>query len=172
MQFSSPKICLALITSAPSPKKWTPASAYWEETWGPVQKNADKQPYKLYLALVRSVLEYNAVVWDPHQQRDINKLEYVQCHTTRFVKQDCRPFSITKDFFFLRCHPYRTDGERSACLPLQNCRWSHPNHSSRILSDTCAEQGADQDHCHWSPDLTSPPATSSGGSPETTIAFL
>ena len=43
------------------------------------------------------------------------------------------------------CHLYRTDGERitSPHLPLQNCCRSHPSHSSRIISDTCAEQEAD-----------------------------
>ena len=43
-----------------------------------------------YLALVRSVLEYSAVVWDPHQQRDTEKLEDVQRCAARFIKQDYR----------------------------------------------------------------------------------
>ena len=45
---------------------------------------------------------------------------------------------------------------------------SHPSHSSRILSDTCAEQ--EPGRLRPPVDLTSPPATSSGGSPETTAA--
>ena len=48
------------------------------------------QKNSLYLALVRSVLEYSAVVWDPYQQRDIDKLEDVQRHATCFIKQDYR----------------------------------------------------------------------------------
>ena len=57
------------------------------------------QKSSLYQALVRSVLEYSAVVWDPYQQRDIVKLEDVQCHAVLFIKQDyrsCQPGSITK----------------------------------------------------------------------------
>ena len=51
-----------------------------------------------YLALVRSVLEYSAVVWDSHQQRDIDKLEDVQRRAARFIKQyrSLQPGSITK----------------------------------------------------------------------------
>ena len=52
-----------------------------------------------YLAQVRSVLEYSAVVWDPHQQRDTDKLEDVQRRATHFIKQDYRshqPGSIAK----------------------------------------------------------------------------
>ena len=53
-----------------------------------------------YLALVRSVFEYSAVaVWDPYQERDIDKLEDVQRRAARFIKQDYRsrqPGSIAK----------------------------------------------------------------------------
>jgi len=31
-----------------------------------------------YLSLVRSVIEYGAIVWDPHLQRDIDRLDRVQ----------------------------------------------------------------------------------------------
>ena len=31
-----------------------------------------------YLALVRSVLEYGAIIWDPHTKKDIDQLERVQ----------------------------------------------------------------------------------------------
>ena len=43
---------------------------------------------KAYLALVRSVLEYGAVVWDPHLQQDIDALERVQRRGVRFVTGD------------------------------------------------------------------------------------
>ena len=38
-----------------------------------------------YLALVRPILEYGAVVWDPHLQKDIDKLERVQRSAARFI---------------------------------------------------------------------------------------
>ena len=52
----------------------------------------------VYLALVRSVLEYSAVVWDSHQQRGFDKLEDVQRRAARFIKQyrSRQPGSITK----------------------------------------------------------------------------
>ena len=39
-----------------------------------------------YIALVRSILEYGAVVWDPYQSRDIIAVEKVQRQAARFIK--------------------------------------------------------------------------------------
>ena len=41
-----------------------------------------------YVSLVRSLLEYSAVVWDPTTQKDIDKLEGIQRRSVRFIKQD------------------------------------------------------------------------------------
>jgi hypothetical protein len=41
-----------------------------------------------YLALVRSVLEYGSVVWDPYYVKDINRLEKVQRQAARFISGD------------------------------------------------------------------------------------
>ena len=41
-----------------------------------------------YIALVRSILEYGAVVWDPYQSRDILAVEKVQRQAARFIKND------------------------------------------------------------------------------------
>ena len=39
----------------------------------------------LYIAWVRSRLEYASVVWSPHTKRNINNLEQVQSRATRFI---------------------------------------------------------------------------------------
>ena len=40
------------------------------------------------IALVRSVLEYGSVVWDPYLTRDIDKLERIQRNGARFITGD------------------------------------------------------------------------------------
>jgi hypothetical protein len=52
-----------------------------------------------YLSLVRSVLEYGAIVWDPYTKKDIDALERVQRGAARFITGDYRsrtPGSIQK----------------------------------------------------------------------------
>jgi len=41
-----------------------------------------------YLSLVRSVIEYGAIVWDPHLQQDIDRLDRVQRQGVRFITGD------------------------------------------------------------------------------------
>ena len=41
-----------------------------------------------YIALVRSILEYGAVVWDPYQSQDIIAVEKVQRQAARFIKNE------------------------------------------------------------------------------------
>jgi hypothetical protein len=41
-----------------------------------------------FIALVRSTLEYGAVVWDPHLKQDVSRLERVQRQAARFITKD------------------------------------------------------------------------------------
>ena len=43
-----------------------------------------------YLALVRPLLEYGAIIWDPHLKQDITKLERTQRAAVRFIARDYR----------------------------------------------------------------------------------
>ncbi|CAC5408524.1 unnamed protein product [Mytilus coruscus] len=43
-----------------------------------------------YISLVRSVLDYSGTVWDPYQQKDINRIESIQRRAARFVCKDYR----------------------------------------------------------------------------------
>ena len=143
LEFSSPTICPGLNTLAPSPKKRTPASACWEETWGPVQKNAEEQPIP-GPSQVSSWIQCCGLESTPTERH---------CQAGR-RSVPCRPFYQTGlQVLPAWLHNKDTKGpdpaistgqmEREAPHPLQNCRRSHPSHSSRILSDTCVEQEAD-----------------------------
>jgi len=41
---------------------------------------------KTYKAIVRPKLEYCSSIWDPYQQKYIDKLEMTQCRAAQFVK--------------------------------------------------------------------------------------
>jgi hypothetical protein len=41
-----------------------------------------------YISLVRSLFDYSSTVWDPHLQKDIDRIENVQCRSARFIYSD------------------------------------------------------------------------------------
>ena len=51
-----------------------------------------------YLALVRPLLEYGAIIWDLYQKQDISKMERIQRNAVRFIARDYKsktPGSVT-----------------------------------------------------------------------------
>ena len=49
-----------------------------------------------YESLIRPILEYSGVVWDPHAAQDVNKLEMVQHRYARYTSRDYgRTSSVT-----------------------------------------------------------------------------
>ena len=57
-------------------------------------KHANRDLKELaYTSLVRSILEYSSIVWDPFYQKDIDRLERVQRRAARFVLNDYKPLS-------------------------------------------------------------------------------
>ena len=63
-------------------------------TLGFIKRNLKHAPQDCkrvaYIALVRSTLEYAAIVWDPYKQSDIVNLEKIQRNAARFIKRDYR----------------------------------------------------------------------------------
>ena len=57
-----------------------------------MRRNVSKCPQHCrktaYISLVRSSLEYGSSIWDPHLQKDIDKLEAIQRRAARFITQD------------------------------------------------------------------------------------
>jgi hypothetical protein len=41
-----------------------------------------------YISLIRSTLEYGAIVWDPYLKKDVDRLERTQRQAARFIKRD------------------------------------------------------------------------------------
>ena len=41
-----------------------------------------------YIALVRSIMEYGAIIWDPYTKQEITKLESIQRRGARFITKD------------------------------------------------------------------------------------
>ena len=71
-------------------------------TLGFLRRNIHRCPINskqtAYIALLRAVLEYAAIVWDPYHRADINKLEKIQHRAARFITGDYRsrhPGSVT-----------------------------------------------------------------------------
>ncbi|KAK7095475.1 hypothetical protein V1264_006874 [Littorina saxatilis] len=87
--------------------KWSPhvttTSNRASSTLGFLRRNLRNCPQTCgrtaYIALVRSTLEYAAVVWDPHLKQDIERLERVQHRAARFITKDYKsrePGFVTK----------------------------------------------------------------------------
>ena len=65
-----------------------------------LQRNLHKAPTavktRTYESLIRPILEYSSVVWDPHTAQDVNKLEMVQHRYARYTSRDYgRTSSVT-----------------------------------------------------------------------------
>ena len=71
-----------------------------------------------YIALVRPLLEYGAIIWDPHLKQDITKLEHTQRAAVRFIARDYR--TTTPGFVtdLLNRHDLPTLQERRETLRL------------------------------------------------------
>ena len=57
-----------------------------------LQRNLHNAPTavktRTYESLIRPILEYSGVVWDPHTAQDVNKLEMVQRRYARYTSRD------------------------------------------------------------------------------------
>ena len=63
-----------------------------------ILKQVEENPYlgltecrkTAYVSLVRSILDYGQIVWDPHLKQDVERLERVQRQAARFITGDYR----------------------------------------------------------------------------------
>ena len=73
-----------------------------QQTLGVVRRNLNKCPTHIkavaYTSLVRPILEYASVAWDPHSQNNIKTLERMQRQAARFCTNNYsrEPGSVTK----------------------------------------------------------------------------
>jgi len=47
--------------------------------------------------MIQPILEYAIPIWSPHTRKDIEQLEPVQRHSTRFIMADYSRFSSVSD---------------------------------------------------------------------------
>ena len=61
-------------------------------TLGFLRRNLRSSPQECrkvaYISLVRSTLEYSAVIWDPYHHGEIDRLERIQRKAARFITRD------------------------------------------------------------------------------------
>ena len=66
-----------------------------------LRRNRKGCPKKLkqtaYFSLIRSFMEYGAIVWDPYQKYNSDKIERVQRRAARFVKSRYSRYSSVSD---------------------------------------------------------------------------
>ena len=89
-----------------------------------------------YISLVCSSLEDSAVVWDPYQQNDIDKLENIQRCATRFINhnyKDCTPGCVTN---MLRCLGLQSLHQPQVQRP--HC-WMCHQHAERCCTAVASE---------------------------------
>jgi hypothetical protein len=72
-----------------------------------LSRNISSCPKKIkaqcYLTLVRPIMEYACVVWDPITQKNITELERVQRKAARFVMGDYKTTSSVRSMSLLHC---------------------------------------------------------------------
>ena len=91
-----------------------------------LQRNLRKAPtavkMRTYESLIRPILEYSGVVWDPHTAQDVNKLEMVQRRYARYTSRDYgRTSSVTAMLKTLGWEPL---AERPHHHDVQDSPWS------------------------------------------------
>ena len=87
-----------------------------------LQRNLRKAPTavktRTYESLIRPILEYSGVVWDPHNAQDLNKLEMVQHRYARYISRDYgRTSSVTAILKTLGWEPL-AERRAKACITM------------------------------------------------------
>ena len=64
------------------------ASSTLEFLWRNLQHCPRECRRTAYIALVRSIMEYGSIIWDPYTKQEITKLESIQRREARFITKD------------------------------------------------------------------------------------
>jgi hypothetical protein len=70
-------------------------------TFGFLRRNLQHCPRECrrtaYIALVRSIMEYGSIIWDPYTKHEITKLESIQRRGARFITKDYKSRYLFQD---------------------------------------------------------------------------
>jgi hypothetical protein len=80
-------ISSGILTSQKSPKKANSILGFIRRNLRHCHSSLKETAYH---SLVRSILDYSALVWDPYLKGDISNIENIQRRAARFVKNDYR----------------------------------------------------------------------------------
>ena len=127
-------------------KKANPTRAFLQRN---LRKATTAVKTRTYESLIRPILEYSGVVWDPHNAQDVDKLEMAQHRYARYTSRD---YGRTSSVSAILKTPSRTPREGPHHHDVQNSSW-HPGIGPHIQAPASRRNGNAQFHVPYAPTL-------------------